>query len=193
MPLEIKLCESTDLAMTIFNMFRLNTVNVVEPVLSENMDSTPIQYRPSTAEEYASSISLYDVHQRLFAALCKKVLVYDLVRHDNGLGEHRQVDFWLDLGLIEISFTVWVDRVRPQVDRTHDKRSEWNKWRFKRAEFVQMNVPEGDDYCFWVSHHDNVESFTPTGNDNYPAGAVFNLSEQQRTVFGRMVCSKVMD
>lgn len=193
MSFEIKLCESTDLAITIFNMFRLNTVNVVDPVLSENMDSTPIQYRPSTAEEYAPSTSLYDVHQRLFAAACKKIVIYDLVRYDNGLSEHRQVDFELDLGLIEIIFTVWVDRVRPQVDCTHDKRTEWTKWRFKRAEFIQMNVPEGDDYLFWVSHRDNVESFTPSGNDSYPADAVFNLSEQQRTVFGRMVCSKVMD
>jgi len=193
MSLEIKLCESTDLAMIIFNMFRLNTVNIVEPRLSEKIDNTPVQYRPSAAEEYASVSSLFDVYQRLFGAPCKKVTVYDLVRHDDGLRECRRVDFELDLGMIEIIFTVGLDRVRTHVGGTHhDKFSEWTKWRFNRAEFIHINVPEVDDYRFWISCRDNVDSFVSEGNDNYPTDTVFNLSEQQRVIFGQMVCSKVM-
>lgn len=185
MSFEIKLCESTDLAMTIFNMFRLNTVNFVEPQVSDEIDSTPVQYQPSSTEEYASTDSLYDVHQRLFGARCTKVVINDLFRDVSDRYEHREVKFELDLGLIEIAFTVWVYRIR-------ENHSEWTAWQFKRAEFVQVNVPEGEDYTFFVSHRKTIEPFTSKDNIHYHPSAVFNFSKQQRKVFGQLVCSKVM-
>lgn len=189
MTFEIKLCESTDIAITIFNMFRLNTVNMVEPHVSDEMDHTAIQYSPSPAENIAPCSGLYDVHQRLFDATCKKIVVHDVVLHTDGRCEHRQVDFKLEVHFIEMNFTVWVDRVCLEVDRSGDRRSGWTRWRFKRAELIHDNVPGAEDYCFVISHRDD-ESLKPENNNNYPKGAIFELTSQQKWLFGSMVCTQ---